>query len=164
MERGTMTVTRLHTRRLSLIAQTVEQVRAQVAALTADQRAHLSADWLALLNDEAPDVWTLGFTVVDGTTGTIVGTCGFKGPPTADGAVEIAYGTAPEHQGHGYATEAAGALVDYAFETPLVGVVRAHTFSASNASARVLTKCGFRLVDTIDDPEDGRVWRWEKQR
>ena len=59
-----MTVTRRHTRRLSLIAQTVEQVRAQVAALTADQRAHLSADWLALLNDEASDVWTLGFTVV----------------------------------------------------------------------------------------------------
>jgi RimJ/RimL family protein N-acetyltransferase len=37
------------------------------------------------------------------------------------------------------------------------------TFSEANASARVLTKCGFRPIGEVIDPEDGPVWRWEKQ-
>lgn len=95
-------------------------------------------------------------------TGALVGTCGFKGPPEAEGIVEIAYGVAPDHQGKGYATEAAEALVGYAFSSGRVRVVRAHTFSEANASTRVLTKRGFQLVGEVIDPEDGLVWRWER--
>src|SRR5205085_4024880 len=84
--------------------------------------------------------------------------CAFKGPPGADGAVEIAYGVAPEHQGKGYATEAAEALVNYAFGSGQVRVVRAHTLPEPNASTRVLTKCGFRRVGEVIDPEDGLMW------
>ena len=76
--------------------------------------------------------------------------------------VEIAYGVAPDHQGNGYATEAAEALVAYAFSSGKVRVVRAHTFLEANASTRVLAKCGFRRVGEVSDPEDGPVWRWEK--
>src|SRR5712691_8234207 len=92
----------------------------------------------------------------------IIGSCGFKGPPGADGTVEIAYGVAPDHQGKGYATEAAEALVSYAFSSGLVRIVRAHTFSEANASTRVLTKCGFRRIGEVVDCDDGLVWRWEK--
>jgi len=28
----------------------------------------------------------------------------------------------------------------------------------------VLTKCGFRHVADLVDPEDGPVWRWERRR
>jgi RimJ/RimL family protein N-acetyltransferase len=76
--------------------------------------------------------------------------------------VEIAYGIAPEHQGKGYATEAAAALTDYAFRQREVRAVRAHTLPENNASTRVLTKCGFRRVGEVIEPEDGLVWRWEK--
>ena len=76
--------------------------------------------------------------------------------------MEIAYGIAPEHQGKGYATEAAEALTAYAFGSGQVRVVRAHTLPESNASGRVLTKCGFRNIGEVIDPEDGLVWRWEK--
>jgi len=69
---------------------------------------------------------------------------------------------APEHQGKGYATEAANALVVFAFSTGQVRVVRAHTLREQNASTRVLVKCGFRHVGEVIDPEDGLVWRWEK--
>ena len=93
-----------------------------------------------------------------------VGRCGFKGPPAADGIVEIAYGIDPDHQGKGYATEAAEALVIFAFVSERVRVVRAHTLPEPNASTRVLTKCGFRYVGEVIDPEDGLVWRWEKSR
>ena len=103
-----------------------------------------------------------GFHVVHRDTGLVVGTCGFKGPP-ADGVVEIAYGVAPDHQGKGYATEAARALVAYALGSGDVRIVRAHTLPKSNASKRVLSKCGFRHVGEVIDPEDGLVWRFEKE-
>jgi RimJ/RimL family protein N-acetyltransferase len=93
-----------------------------------------------------------------------VGRCGFKGPPDASGMVEIAYGMNPEDQGCGYATEAAAALVSYAFDDEKVRVVRAHTLPELNASGRVLSKCGFRQMGEVMDPEDGLVWRWERER
>jgi RimJ/RimL family protein N-acetyltransferase len=94
----------------------------------------------------------------------VVGGCGFKGPPDPEGVVEIAYGVAPDHQNKGFATEAAGALVDFAFRSGQVRTVRAHTFEQTNASTRVLSKCGFRPVGPVIDPEDGMVWRWETER
>lgn len=63
-----------------------------------------------------------------------------------------------------YATEAAGGLVRYAFDDSRVRVVHAHTFEKANASARVLTKCGFRLIGEVIHPNDGLVWRWQKHR
>src|SRR5205085_256855 len=97
-------------------------------------------------------------------TDVAIGQCGFKGPPDGEGCVEIAYGIDPEHRGNGYATEAAGALVQYAFASDLVRVVRAHTLPELNASTRVLSKCGFRNVGEVVDPDDGLVWRWEIRR
>ena len=114
--------------------------------------------------DEAIDFYvnTLGFSLVHRDSNTVVGSAGFKGPPEADGVVEISYGVNPEHQGKGYATEAAQALTAYAFGSGKVRLVRAHTRPEPNASTRVLTKCGFRRVGAVIDPEDGLVWRWEK--
>ena len=76
--------------------------------------------------------------------------------------VEIAYGVVLDHQGKGYATEAAEALTAFAFSSGKVCVVRAHTRPERNASTRVLTKCGFLHIGEVMDPEDGLVWRWEK--
>jgi [ribosomal protein S5]-alanine N-acetyltransferase len=104
----------------------------------------------------------MDFALVQRIDNAVVGSCGFKGPPTPDGVVEIAYGVAPEHQGKGYATEAAQALVSYAFSHSRVRVVRAHTLPQANASTRVLAKCGFQFVNEVVDPDDGLVWRWEK--
>ena len=118
-------------------------------------------EWLAAVRaSESNDPWRHGFSIVHRETGRSVGTCGFKGPP-ADSVVEIAYGIDPEHQGKGYATEAAEALTSFAFAQN-VRTVRAHTLAETNASTRVLTKCGFRHVGPVIDPEDGPVWRWER--
>ena len=81
-----------------------------------------------------------------------------------DGTVEIAYCVDPDYQGKGYATEAAEALVAFAFGSGRVRMVRAHTLPQSNASTRVLAKCGFRHISEVIEPEDGLVWRWEKHR
>ena len=134
-----------------------------VEAMVPSEKAQLSADWLARLRaSTSADPWTHGFSLVHRDSEIVVGKGGFKGPPGADGVVEIAYGVVPDYQGKGYATEAAQALVAYAFSSGQVRVVRAHTFEKSNASTRVLTKCGFRHIGEVIDPEDGMVWRWEK--
>src|SRR5262245_36657572 len=157
-----MNATSLQTQSLKLVFQTREDVRAQVEQMKPHEKAELSPAWLALLDGSSPaDPWIHGFMFVHRTDGNVVGRGGFKGPPGADGVVEIAYGVAPEHQGKGYATEAAAALVSYAFSDGQVRVVRAHTLPESNASTRVLTKCGFRRVGEVIDPDDGLVWRWE---
>ncbi len=125
----------------------------------------VSAEWMeALRASHEADPWRHGFFLILRETGEAIGGAGFKGPPDAAGMVEIAYGVAPAFEGQGYATEAAGALVAFAFDTPEVVLVRAHTMPAANASTRVLTKWGFRHVGEVIDPDDGLVWRWERGR
>jgi ribosomal-protein-alanine N-acetyltransferase len=124
----------------------------------------VSPDWLATLRTAEPDPWRYGFFLVHTEAGSVIGTAGFKGPPDSTGTVELAYGIAPAFEGQGYATEAAAALVAFAFDSPLVDLVCAHTLPMVNASTRVLAKCGFHHVGTVDDPEDGPVWRWERSR
>lgn len=127
----------------------------------------LSPVWLERLRAmaaAAPDPWANGFGVIDRESNAVVGTAGFKGPPDNDGVVEIAYGIVPSHEGRGYATEAASALVAFAFDHDAVRVVCAHTLPTPNASTRVLTKCGFGFKGPVEDPEDGLVWRWELTR
>jgi RimJ/RimL family protein N-acetyltransferase len=157
-----MTSTYIQTKNLRLVPNTLEEVRALIEGMDAEQRAELSSDWLDRVDAATADPWTLGFAMVHQATDAKIGTCGFKGPPGPDGTVEIAYGVAPEHPGKGYATEAAAALVAYAFSSGEIRVVRAHTFSYANASTRVLAKCGLQRVGEVIDPEDGLVWRWEK--
>jgi RimJ/RimL family protein N-acetyltransferase len=148
---------------LDLVGQTRTESRAQIDGMSPQDRATVSAAWLAQLDASTEvDPWIHGFRIVHRATGAFIGNCGFKGPPDGEGMVEIAYGLAPEHQGKGYATEAAQGLTQYAFAQPTVRIVRAHTLPERNASARVLTKCGFRLLGDVIDPEDGRVWRWER--
>lgn len=118
--------------------------------------------WLAALRAATePSAWHHGFFVVHRDTRTVIGSAGFKGLPDG-GMVEIAYGIVPSFQGHGYATEAAAALVRFAFASGQVRLVRAHTLPVANPSTGVLTKCGFRCTGIVTDPDDGPVWRWER--
>lgn len=129
-------------------------------ALAATQ---VSPQWLvALRTASGPDPWHYGFFIIERARREVIGTAGFKGPPDEDGVVEIAYGVVPSYEGRGYATEAAGALVRFAADDERVRRVRAHTLPDANASTRVLTKCGFVRVGDVVDPEDGPVWRWER--
>jgi ribosomal-protein-alanine N-acetyltransferase len=108
----------------------------------------------------APE-WS-GHLAVDGETRAVVGTCGYKSAPRPDGGVEIAYFTFPAFERRGYGGAMAGALVAQAAASGAVRVVHAHTLPETNASARILTRLGFRCTGTvIDDPDDGPVWHWE---
>jgi ribosomal-protein-alanine N-acetyltransferase len=151
----------LHTSRLTLELQSREEVEAMIAAMPAHDRAQVSPQWLDRLRaSNGTDPWVQAFKILLRDTNTVVGTCAFKGPP-ADGVVEIAYGIEATHEGNGYATEAATALVTFACSIDEVRVVRAHTLTDGAASKRVLIKSGFRYVGDVVDPEDGLVSRFE---
>ncbi len=96
------------------------------------------------------------FLTVDDAAGQLVGGCGYKDGPAADGSVEVACGTFPPFEGRGYATAMAVELVVRARRR----CVLAHTMPERNASCRVLEKAGFTWVGEFIDPEDGLVWRW----
>lgn len=151
--------------RLDLVLQTPDEVLATVEAMPPADRAEVSPVWLARVRATPPgDVWALSFRAVLRDGGAVVGSCGYKGPPDAEGAVEIAYGIDPEHRRRGYATEAAEALARHALSDARVRVVRAHTRADNDASARALTRCGFDRLGEVIDPEDGLVVRWERRR
>jgi RimJ/RimL family protein N-acetyltransferase len=90
-----------------------------------------------------------------------VGVAGYAGPPSADGAVEVGYAIAVEHQRQGYATEAVRALVTEAFQDPGIVVVKATTYQSLEPSIGVLRKSGFLLADR--DPATGLL-RYERRR
>jgi diketogulonate reductase-like aldo/keto reductase/GNAT superfamily N-acetyltransferase len=150
---------------LALLASVDEYEKSVGMRVAHGVRDHLLAalpDFIAQLRAAAaPDPWKLSFAVVQWIDNVVIGLCGFTGAPDADGIAEIAYSIAPEYQGKGYATETAQALVDYAVASGRVSVVRAHTLAETDASTRVLEKCGFNKTGTIVDPENNLVWRWE---
>lgn len=148
---------------LELVLSTPEQAQAMIKAMSPEEHAQLSPEWLAGVKDaKTADPWLHGFSIVHRGTGETVGNCGFNAPPSGEGDVEIAYMVFPKYQGKGFATQAAQALCLFAMGQPLVKRVCAHTQPEPNASTRVLTKCGFTNIGEVDHPEDGRVWRWEK--
>ena len=102
-----------------------------------------------------------GYFVVDTVTREVVGSCAFKGQPTEDGTVEIAYFTYPDFEGNGYATSMARKLIELATGCATVNRVLAHTLPHANASTRVLEKSGMTFVGEVTDPDDGRVWQWQ---
>jgi RimJ/RimL family protein N-acetyltransferase len=82
--------------------------------------------------------------------GRLVGDCGLEVLEVAgEQVVELGYDVRSDHWNRGYATEAAGAVRDYAFATlrlpRLVSLVR----PGNPASERVAEKTGLRKVDEI---------------
>ena len=60
----------------------------------------------------------------------------------------------------GIGRQMAAALVEIARREPSLVEVLAHTLPEVNASTRILEGLGFAHLGTVEDPEDGPVWRW----
>ena len=94
----------------------------------------------------------------------LIGSGGYKGRPTKEGAVEIGYEITPNYWNRGLATELANCLITHAFSNNYIKVIYAHTLANQNASTGVLSKCGFVKVEELIDPNDGKVWKWKLSR
>src|SRR5687767_5237400 len=101
----------LETKSLKIVPKTRADTLAYLERLSPEERAAVSPVWVAMLERSGDcEPWVHGFSMVEQGSGAVVGHAGFKGPPSAEGAVEIAYGVEPAHEGRGFATEAAAAL------------------------------------------------------
>ena len=72
------------------------------------------------------------------------------------GCGELSYWLATSAHGHGYATEAAGAVVQHAFVDRHLNRVEAYQMVRNTASQRVLSRLGFRLEGVLRE----RVIKW----
>ena len=91
--------------------------------------------------------WWLHLVILRETR-TLIGTVGYKGPPSADGTVELGYGIVTDYRRHGYAAEAVKGLVSHALSVPSVRRVIAETYPTLSPSIGVLRKCGFEQMES----------------
>jgi RimJ/RimL family protein N-acetyltransferase len=67
------------------------------------------------------------------------------------GGTEISYQFIPSSWSHGFASEAAGRLVQYAFESAGIEALIAVTQSANDRSRRLLERLGFAAVEAFEE-------------
>jgi RimJ/RimL family protein N-acetyltransferase len=113
-----------------------------------------------------PGGW-VQFSVEERETGRLVGDVGLSPADGEPGVIKVGYTISPAFQARGYATEAIGALVAYAFGTLGADVVRAYASAENVPSIRVAEKVGMRLMERFQHREGDEVWygvRYERQR
>jgi RimJ/RimL family protein N-acetyltransferase len=146
------------------------------AGVLTRERRRVSLEWSVLNYEQLAYLRQPPYgdrAVVLKATGELIGACGFVqalGPfgllpslrANADAATArlftpefgLYWAIAPGHQRHGYATEAARALIDYAFTTLRLRRIIATTSYDNDASMAVMRKAGMRLErnPSIDPP------------
>lgn len=94
---------------------------------------------------------------------TLAGGAGYKGPPDANGEVEIGYSVVRQYHRRGIASTAVRLLCERAFAAGVTAVL-AETLPGLVASQGVLGKAGFVKFEERTDPEEGEVWRYRLDR
>jgi ribosomal-protein-alanine N-acetyltransferase len=143
--------------KLNAIAATGEPVETITGLPELATQVALAYKQLYLVVGFAPP-W-IGYLVQENEV--CVGSCGFKGPPV-NKRVEIAYFAFPEHEGRGFATQMARELLRIVSEADAEVIATAQTLPRESASTAILKKLGFVLIGTVNDPEDGEVWEWQR--
>lgn len=94
------------------------------------------------------------------STGELIGNVGVRRESPDHPVADMGYELAPKHWGHGYATEAARAMRDWAFGDEGLARLHAHCIADNDASARVLEKLGMRREGLLRDHvfQKGRFW------
>ncbi len=93
-------------------------------------------------------------------TGDLIGNCGVRLKAAGAHEADLGYELNPEFWGHGYASEAARAMVEYGFTKLGVHRIWSWCIADNVASARVLEKLGMRQEGRLRENEffKGRWW------
>jgi RimJ/RimL family protein N-acetyltransferase len=151
------------TRRLLLVQLGVEEAVALVDGRGSERRqwaagypndgALVAAGLVMTAAQRGRDLGAFGtYQIVRRRDGSVIGACGFFGPPDETGAVRAGFGLAESARGNGYATEALKSLLDWAGAQDGLTCVLADTSRANVASQRVMERAGMRRVG-----EDGEL-------
>ncbi len=101
-------------------------------------------NWINGLNNDL-EPWQV-LAIVRKTDLVCIGIVGVIPQKKINGEIEILYSIADEYQQNGYATEAAGALVDWFFETRSHRYICAIVKMNNIASQKVIEKLGFEFI------------------
>jgi len=164
---------RLSTRRLELIAATVDHLQAELESpvrLAALLHAEIGEGWppgeydrgaqeffrdRLLEGGTSAAGWFGWYAILRGTPDpppVVVGAAGYFGPPNESGEVEIGFSIMPAWRRQGLAAEIVEALVAHAFTRPEVRRIIAHTTPQNEASCGVLRRVGFRRTGMGAEP------------
>jgi [ribosomal protein S5]-alanine N-acetyltransferase len=101
-------------------------------------------------------LWHTFWQLVHRQENRIIGEFDFHDVPNEAGETEFGFMTLPEYQNQGYMTEAARALLDWAFQQDGVSALIAETEKQNKASQRVLEKLGARIYEETESE-----YRWK---
>jgi ribosomal-protein-alanine N-acetyltransferase len=90
-------------------------------------------------------------------TGEAIGLVALGGPPDPSGAMLVGYAVYPEHEGHGFATEAVRGIIAWAFRQPGVREVRALAPVWNTPALRVAENVGMHPIAANEDDDVGEV-------
>ena len=111
-------------------------------------------------NPEHSD-WYTHWLILDRYSRVTIGGIGLSGRPDHIGHTQVGYFVDAKRRRQGVATEALGALLDWAFQEPTLTMVVAYTPVANLRSQRVLIHNGFHLAE--QEGQDA-ILKWEKLR
>jgi len=158
------------TPRLRLHAPSRDEIRDEMHARIHDERpdlgtrigATIPVEWpgprllasmpqlaqeMTLEQGDARWVWM----VIEQASACVIGDIGFHGPLHDEATVEIGYVLLPHARGHGYATEATSAVIEWTFAYTKVAQIIAQIDPANAASLRVAAKLGMRELPPISE-------------
>ena len=134
--------TEIKTERLTLRPMSDGAIEALIERVDDDELRAAYGEMLdGCKRDPENRIWYAPWEMVRNDGGESIGDVDFKGP-AKNHAVEIGYGVQPDHEGHGYTTEAVQAMTKWAFSQKDVVFVEAETAPENKASQRILEKCG----------------------
>ena len=113
--------------------------------------------------------WLVRAVILRKPVRTMIGHAGFHGQPGVNGkkdpeAVELGYTIFEPYRGHGYATEAAQALMDWAHVEKEIGRFVASVAPTNAPSLAIVKKLGFVQTGEQWDDEDGLELVFELER
>lgn len=113
-------------------------------------------EWIALRTGRTGEGNETAFAMALRQNGQIVGAIGMRDIDFAHWQAELGFWVGVEHWSQGYATEAVGALLRFAFEQLNLNRVHAHYMVRNPASGRVLEKVGMKREGVLRQ----RVRKW----
>lgn len=132
----------LKTKRLLLRPMSNEEIQKMIETAPDEE---IKKEYQEMLSgceaDPENRIWYAPWKMTLKNEDTYIGDLGFKGPPV-EKTVEIGYGVGKEYEGNGYTTEAAEAMIQWAYGNG-AWFIEAETDADNKASQKILEKLGF---------------------
>jgi RimJ/RimL family protein N-acetyltransferase len=128
---------------------------------------HVRAEIEEMLRRAPGEPGWVQFTLEALEDGRLVGDVGLAPRTEEPGVVMLGYTIDPAEQRKGYATEAMGAVAQYALDVLGADLLRAYADAGNIASVRVAEKVGLQIVERFEGHDEEGTWhgvRMERQR